>query len=480
MLNWLQIQGLMHEIWKIANHEDPCNSPIHGWETLSNQNLGTGDDALAPKLRAPFRCSRSEGILELKRFLEGLNTYIHPENLANDKSQSGFRPAIRRPGNTESSSSSSSSSGLEGYQNLSSSNNEQPRKKNRSKEKFEFDENNAQIFRLQLVDSHLRSRLYFSDYNNAFIYSVVAISSFILHQFLTLSENSGVLINGSVIPILLGFLAVFKVFVVIGRLSFERSASKRTEKQLSVIFGGLGFVLGFSILFVIAPSVFDFKFDSIDGFGKVLIAILAGCLAGFLFMPAAKIARSFWLGTDQLRWNLSIISCGWFARLLLYVNFIIGMFTSLLWIKPVAAIFVNSFGSKGVNSSERIGASEKLVGNLGMLQSDFDKFRLWCLLAFGLSQFVTLRPNLQMYLNEAVLSWYQRLHSSKVPDLDFSRAKIFLHNYYLCLVVLQFFAPSALVLLFLGLSQIEEVHQALYFIDPDFYMSHNGFHRNPI
>lgn len=116
----------------------------------------------------------------------------------------------------------------------------------------------------------------------------------------------------------------------------------------------------------------------------------------------------------------------------------------------MAAIFV-----KVVNSSEKL-AGEKLVGNLGMAQSDFDKFRLMCLLAFGVSQFLALRPNLQMYLNEAVLSWYQRLHASKVPDLEFSRAKIFLHNYYMCLVVLQFLAPSALVLLFLGLSQIEE------------------------
>ena len=93
---------------------------------------------------------------------------------------------------------------------------------------------------------------------------------------------------------------------------------------------------------------------------------------------------------------------------------------------------------------------------MGMSKSDFDKFRIWCLLASGLLQIVTLRANLQMYLNEAVLSWYQRLHASKVPDLDFSRAKVFLHNHYLCLVVLQFFGPPALVLIFLGFSQIDD------------------------
>ena len=78
------------------------------------------------------------------------------------------------------------------------------------------------------------------------------------------------------------------------------------------------------------------------------------------------------------------------------------------------------------------------------------------MLGSGLLQIVALRPNLQMYLNEALLSWYQRLHASKVPDLDYSRAKMFLHNHYLCLVVLQFLGPPVLVLLFLGLSQIDD------------------------
>lgn len=60
-----------------------------------------------------------------------------------------------------------------------------------------------------------------------------------------------------------------------------------------------------------------------------------------------------------------------------------------------------------------------------------------------------------MFLNEAVLFWYQRLHASKASDLDFSRAKILLHNHYLCLAVLQFLAPPVLVLVFLGLSQVD-------------------------
>lgn len=59
-----------------------------------------------------------------------------------------------------------------------------------------------------------------------------------------------------------------------------------------------------------------------------------------------------------------------------------------------------------------------------------------------------------MWLNEAVLCWYQRLHSSKVPDSEYSRAKMFLHNHYLCLSALQFLAPPVLVLLLIGLAEV--------------------------
>ncbi|KAJ4950394.1 hypothetical protein NE237_027226 [Protea cynaroides] len=385
------------------------------------------------------------------RFLEGLFTYIHPENLGNDQNQSSIRAAIRKPQSTD------SSSGLEGYKNLSSRENPEPKKRNRSKEKFEFDESNAQIFRLRLVDSHLESRLYFAEYRNAFVYSIVALSSLLLHRFLPVSEDTGTLFNGGLVPVLLALVAVCKIFVLLGKISFERSASKRSEKQMSILLGFLGFLSVLSIVFVISPSVFDFELDSVDGFGKFSIAVFVGCLTGFLFMPATKSARSFWLGTDQLRWNLSIISCGWIARMLLYMNLLAIIFASLLWINPLAEIFVkkNNPDIKGRNSSLRTRDAYELAGNVGMAHSDFTKLRLWCLLVSGLSQIVALRPNLQMYLNEAVLSWYQRLHASKVPDLDFSRAKIFLHNYYLCLAVLQFFTPSMLVLLFLGLSKFE-------------------------
>ncbi|CAH8250762.1 unnamed protein product [Arabidopsis lyrata] len=115
------------------------------------------------------------------------------------------------------------------------------------------------------------------------------------------------------------------------------------------------------------------------------------------------------------------------------------MFTLLLWIHPLAEILVKRSDNGGTSRSQT-----GLVGNVGMSSDDFVKFRVLCLLLSGLLQALAVRPNLQMFLNAAVLLWYQRLHGSKTPDLDFSRAKMFLHNHYLCLLALQFLAPSVL------------------------------------
>lgn len=367
-------------------------------------------------------------------FLHGLFTYVHPDTV--DGSKKGVRAAIRRP--------DSDSSGFE------------LKKRGKSKDKYEFDENNAQIFRLKLDEGHLETRIYFKEYRDAFSICFVGVLCLLLQIFLSGSEDPGVVGNEALVPVLLGVGCVGKVCMILAKLSFEKSASKRSEKQLSVGVGFLGFLLGLIICCELVPSIFDVKFGSIDGVGRIFVALSMGCLSGFLFMPSFRSARAFWIGTDQLRWNLPIISCGWIARAILYVNFLLNTFTALLWIKPMTSILVNvsNCDSKQAHSVSRIGNAEELVGNLGLSLSDFEKLRVGCLLLSGIWQVVALRPNLQMYLNEAVLSWYQRLHASKVPDLDFSRAKVFLHNHYLCLVVLQFFAPPALVLLFLGLSQV--------------------------
>ncbi|TYI14383.1 hypothetical protein ES332_A08G117300v1 [Gossypium tomentosum] len=348
--------------------------------------------------------------------------------------------ATRRP-------SSDSGSQLDDHHYLSSIPNGDLKKRNKCKVKFEFDENNAQIFRLKLEDGHLQTRLFFNEYRNSFVFSFLGISCLCLSKCLGDSEpGSRVLINGNLIPVIFGFIGLTKAFLALAKISFENSSSKRSEKQFSN--GVLGFLVGIMFCSGIGPPVFDFHFDSVEGSWRILLAVLMGFLASFLYMPAGRNARSFWLGTDQLRWNLSIISCGWFARTILYANYMLTLFTALLWINSLAEILVNKNSHNG-------GVADKLVGNVGFSKLDFTKLRILCLLLSGVLQVVASRSNLQMFLNEAVLSWYQRLHASKVSDLDFSRAKIFLHNHYLCLAVLQFLAPPVLVLVFLGLSQLE-------------------------
>ncbi|KAI4351781.1 hypothetical protein L6164_006099 [Bauhinia variegata] len=381
-------------------------------------------------------------------FLYGIHTYIHPDSLGRSN---GVRAAIRRPG------SSNTGSGLDGYQSLSSKTSAELRKRNKSKEKVDFDENNAQIFRLKLDGGNLKSRLYIDQYCVAFTISFIALSCLLLHNYLNVSEESGFLESGIFVPILLAILALAVWVLLLLKITFERSASRRSEKQFSLVLGVLGFFIGLLIFSEDASPILDFNFVSLGGFASLFVAALIGCLAGFLFIPATKGARSFWIGTDQLRCNLSMLACGWFGRMILYANNTLIIFVVLIWVSPLAEIFVNTnyTSSERSASTSKFGNAVKLVGNLGLLQSNFSNFRRWCLLVSSLLQIVALRSNLQMYLNEALLSWYQRLHASKVPDLDYSRAKVFLHNHYLCLVALQFLAPPVLVLLFLGLSQFD-------------------------
>ncbi|KAI3783976.1 hypothetical protein L1987_43067 [Smallanthus sonchifolius] len=368
-------------------------------------------------------------------FLHGLHTYIHPDDVTpTNPNSSGIKAAIRRPGDT--------TSGL--------------KHRKKSNDKFEFDENKAQIFRLKLNHNHLQSRLYFDQFRGVFNFTIVACSSLLLHNFLPASKDSaGVLPNGTLIPILLGFLGFCRVLIIISRVSFERSASKRSEKQLSVLIACLATLIAFLIVLEVIPKwVFDLGFGSLDGYAKFCTAVFMGVLAGLLYVPATRFARAYWLGTDQIQCNLSMIYCGWFGRMLLYFSYLLTVFTSLLWINPFADLIVNK-NIKNIKS-RNIRYANHLTGNVGMSRSDFELFRLCCLLATGVLNMLSLQPNLQMFLNEAVLSWYQRLHASKVPDLDYSRAKVFLHNHYLCLAGIQFFSPPALVLFFLGLSQVDD------------------------
>lgn len=379
-------------------------------------------------------------------FLHGIFTYIHPDNAS-----SGVRAAIRRPEN------SGSGSGLDGYRNLSSNTASEIRKRTKSKDKVEFDESKAQIFRLKLDENHLQTRIYFKEYRDGFTFTFVGISCLLLQSFLGVSKSSGIWGNGISVPLLFSIFAGCKLFITLAKVAMEKSASRTLDRQLSLLFGVSGFLFGLLTCSALTPLILDFDLGEIGGPGACFVAILMGCFAGFLFIPATKIARSFWLGTDQIRCNLEMVYCGWFSRMILYASQMAMAFTTLLWVNPLTEIFINK--NIGESASEHtfseIRNADRLVGNMGFSKPDFVKLRLWCLSLSGLLQIIAVRSNLQMFLNEALLSWYQRLHAGKVPDLDFSRAKVFLHNHYLCVSALQFFAPPALVSLFVGLSQID-------------------------
>ncbi|KAI0494040.1 hypothetical protein KFK09_024171 [Dendrobium nobile] len=326
--------------------------------------------------------------------LQGLHTYIHPDSIP---AADGTKALLRRPGAIGSSF-------------------PDPKRRSRSKDsRLAFDESKAQLFRLRLADSLLPSRLFFATYRSSFLSSFISLFNISICILFPLSDPF------AAIPFAAVIISASHLLISLLILSLERSASRFSERRLSLLSALISFLLSFIILIRLSPSVFDFR---IPGAVSPAVACLAGFLVGILFTPAARAARSFWLGTDQLRWNLSVISCGTFGRVLLYTSVILSFVAPLLWVKPLA------------------------------LAERFEDWRVWALAAAAGSQLLVLRSNVQMYLNEPVMCWYQRLHSSRVPDLDYGRAKVFLHNHYVCLAVIQFFASPVLVLLLAGLSQL--------------------------
>ncbi|RLN12113.1 hypothetical protein C2845_PM09G01360 [Panicum miliaceum] len=162
--------------------------------------------------------------------------------------------------------------------------------------------------------------------------------------------------------------------------------------------------------------------------GALLVATLlssspfAGALASLAALPAARFARAFWLGTDQPRTGLAVLASSAPARLLLHL-----------------AVLVSSVAS--------------ILQCCGFVDGAEQEVRLLAAAA-GL-QLLAARPAVQMYLNEAVFCWYQRLHASRAPDTEYGRAKVFLHNHHLCAVATQLVAPPLLVLSLLALWRMQ-------------------------
>lgn len=187
----------------------------------------------------------------------------------------------------------------------------------------------------------------------------------------------------------------------------------------------LSAILGFVVsLFVLAFIFSSFQIDR----SKLPISLFAGFITWLIFSPAVHAARAFWIGTDQLRWDLAVVSCGSVNRFIMYAAAIACFVVPLLWIDVVAD---------------------------AAIVSEFKKYRVEGLFGCGMLLIAVARANVQMYVNEAVLCWYQRLHLSRVPDLDYGRAKVFLHNHYVCLAAVEFVVPAAMVMVLVGMSQLK-------------------------
>ncbi|RWW32303.1 hypothetical protein GW17_00003031, partial [Ensete ventricosum] len=150
--------------------------------------------------------------------------------------------------------------------------------------------------------SHLRTRFLFPSFRAVFLVFVVALADLAFVRIFSPSEPSLAIAIDATVAV----LAAADLFLFLSKLSLERSASKLTEKVLRFIAGFLAF-----------PSAL---------------------LISFFFVPVSRAARAFWPGTDQLRWNLPVVSCGPFTKVLLYVAVLAGAAAPPLWVIPVAVV----------------------------------------------------------------------------------------------------------------------------------------------
>ncbi|KAJ3672462.1 hypothetical protein LUZ60_007183 [Juncus effusus] len=273
-----------------------------------------------------------------------------------------------------------------------------------------FDASAAQLYRVRLTHAHLATRLHFLSFHLSLLLPLsLCFPSFLLHYFL---RSSNTLFPFISICISLTFLVLTLL-----RLSVEKSASNRPEKLFALI----SLVLAPLIAFLITPLT---PLNSSALLSTTIVAIITP----LLLIPSFQFASGFWLGTNQLHFDLPILSCSWIGFLLLYNTILVSFVSPLLFITPLLPPF--------------------------MLKS-VEPYRVLLLASGALLQILSLRAMVQMYLNEGVVCWYQQLHGSRVADLGYARAKIFLHNHRFVMVATQLVAPPAVVLLLLAIYAIK-------------------------
>eukprot|EP00249_Psilotum_nudum_P022417 c28508_g1_i2 orf=401-2488(-) len=238
------------------------------------------------------------------------------------------------------------------------------KRKDGDKESFDSDQGSSQLLRFSLSDSQLRGKQHFQEYNEATIFSAFGIASLITRELLisisapdTLKSSGGFRFFGSndLIPIIMASFAVFKISRLSGKVSWDRNSLQRIEMLWSCSVGVGGFLGALAVLNLFSTTFIDFEFGKTPNMptqlegsleqkilpvSRLMIAVVAGLLSGILVGPARKGVRVFWLGTDQLDWNISVIKWGSVIHILLYLNVLMPLLTSMLWIKPMSEIFI--------------------------------------------------------------------------------------------------------------------------------------------
>eukprot|EP00250_Pteridium_aquilinum_P017379 c23602_g1_i1 orf=188-1804(-) len=378
------------------------------------------------------------------------------------------------------------------------------KRKEKNQDRFSWEEGSSQIYRLTLSRTHFMGRLYFAEYDEVVVYTMVGLANLLGHEGLsyishylhmTTDEHAR---KFDIIPFLMGLFAVYKILRLSAQVGWQSSISRVSELILSIAVGLIGFFLALFILSFASSFILDFGLDSLfsgasglpsssgisdskqkTGFligsptvARVIIATIAGLLVGILVTPAHRNVRSFWSGTDQLQWNIPMAKWSGVVRFLLHINVALPLFASIIWIKPMGELFVASETSQQSGmllqgSAESKAVEVHLWGKLlipapsddwaqdfGVSTSLFGKVQFWGLLVAGLLHLCLFRVNVQTYLNEAIYIWYEGLHRSKVMNLELTKAKLLLNSYFLCRAAVQFFMPGMLVALLLGMSRV--------------------------
>ncbi|KAJ7513644.1 hypothetical protein O6H91_23G008400 [Diphasiastrum complanatum] len=252
-------------------------------------------------------------------------------------------------------------------------------KKKKEKENLVWNDSGSQILRISIGDSHLENRKYYPEFDEAVIYSTLAMAALFTGELLNLytateTENQGsISIYNGFVPFLVCLVSVYKLARLLAVVSWEKNLSTNFDWLLSCASGLLGFLLASVFLFGLPLSFVDSGLDKAishaDGAARLyiekkgadhvpisipmfvfamksLVAVMAGVLSALFLGPALRSVRCFWLGTDQLGWSLSITNRGSAVRTLLNLNMVLPLLTALLWIRPMTQVFVQDSSQK--------------------------------------------------------------------------------------------------------------------------------------